>query len=128
MRDYQPKKGKYVLPPSVYHVVLWQVRDYYRLKETADAILEESPPPSDGMPHGTPSPDGVLNKAARRIRLLEVVDMIDDEMQLIPKEYRRGVWNNVLYRSPFPRDADRTTYGRYKSRLLYRLAERQGLI
>lgn len=128
MRDYPPKKGKYVLPPSVYHVVLWQVRDYYRLKETADAILEESPPPSGGMPHGTPSPDGVLNKAARRLRLLEVVDMIDDEMQLIPKEYRRGVWNNVLYRTPYPIDADRSTYGRYKSRLLYRLAERQGLI
>ncbi len=128
MRDYQPKKGKYVLPPPVYHVVLWQVRDYYRLKETADAILEESPPPSDGMPHGTPSPDGVLNKAARRLRLLEVVDLIDDEMQRIPKEYRRGVWNNILYRSAFPQDADRVTYGRYKSRMLYRLAERQGLI
>lgn len=128
MRDYVPQKGKYILPTPVYHVVLWQIRDYYRLKETADSILEESAPPSDGMPHGTPSPDGVLNKAARRLELLKIVEMIDDEMQEIPQEYRRGVWNNILYRTSFPHDADRSTYGRYKSRMIYRLAIKQGLI
>ena len=128
MRDYQRKKGKYTLPNTVYHQVLWQIRDYYRLKDEAQAVLDESPPPPDGLPHGDPDPDGVLKKAMRRIDLLRVTDMIDDELEQIPKEYRRGVWLNILYRTAFPNDAGRSTYARYKSRMIYHLAERQGLI
>lgn len=128
MRDYQRKKDKYILPRAVYHIVLWQMRDYHRLKETAAAILEESTPPADGMPHGAPSADGLANKAIRRAELTRITDIIEDELERIPKEYRRGVWNNILYRTRFPIDADRTTYARYKSRMIYRVAERQGLI
>lgn len=128
MRDYNRRKGKYILPMAVFHQVLWQVRDYYRLKAEADAILDESAPPPDGMPHGDPSPDGVFNKVARRMELLRVPDLIDDELSKIPLEYRHGVWRNILYRTAFPNDADRTTYARYKSRMIYNLAERQGMI
>ena len=129
MKDYQRKKGKYILPDAVYHQVLWQIRDYYRLKTEADAIIEEGGSlANDGMPHGTPSPDGVFNKVQRRLDLLRIVDMVDDELAKIPKEYRAGVWRNILYRTAFPSDADRTTYARYKSRMIYNLAQRQGLI
>lgn len=129
MKDYQRKKGKYILPDAVYHQVLWQIRDYYRLKTEADAIIEEGGAlANDGMPHGTPSPDGVFNKVQRRLDLLRIVDMVDDELAKIPKEYRAGVWRNILYRTAFPSDADRTTYARYKSRMIYNLAQRQGLI
>ena len=129
MKDYQRKKGKYILPNAVYHQVLWQIRDYYRLKTEADAIIEEGGAlANDGMPHGSPSPDGVFNKVQRRLDLLRIVDMVDDELAKIPKEYRAGVWRNILYRTAFPSDADRTTYARYKSRMIYNLAQRQGLI
>ena len=129
MRDYQRKKGKYILPDAVYHQVLWQIRDYYRLKAEADAIVEEGGGlNNDGMPHGSPSQDGVFNKVARRMELLRVPDLIDDELSKIPLEYRHGVWRNILYRTAFPNDADRTTYARYKSRMIYNLAERQGMI
>lgn len=128
MRDYQRKKGKYILPDAVYHQVLWQIRDYYRLKDEAEAILVESPPPPDGLPHGDPDPDGVLKKAMRRMDLTRITDLIEDELSKIPTEYRRGVWVNILYRTAFPDDADRTTYARHKSRMIYNLAERQGLI
>ena len=129
MRDYQRKKGKYILPDTVYHRIIWQIRDYYRLKSEAEAIIEEGGALDlDGMPHGTPSPDGVFNKVQRRLMLLGFVEMVDDELGKIPKEYRQGVWRNILYRTAFPDDADRTTYARYKSRMIYNLAERQGLI
>lgn len=128
MRDYQRKKSKYILPDAVYHQVLWQIRDYYRLKDEAQAILEESPPPPDGLPHGNPDPDGVMKKVARRLELVRMTDMIEDELQRIPPEYRRGVWASILYRTAFPADADRTTYARYKSSMIYNIAERQGLI
>lgn len=129
MRDYRRKTGKYVLPDAVYHQVLWQIRDYYRLKAEADAIIEETGSViGDGMPHGSPSADGVLNKVARRLELLRIVDMVDKEMAMIPREYQQGVWRNILYRTAFPQDADRSTYARYKSRMIFNLAERQGLI
>lgn len=128
MRDYQRKKGKYILPDAVYHQVIWQIRDYYRLKDEAEAILVESPPPPDGLPHGDPDPDGVLKKAMRRMDLTRITYLIEDELSKIPTEYRRGVWVNILYRTAFPDDADRTTYARHKSRMIYNLAERQGLI
>ena len=129
-KDYHPKRNnsKYLLPAPVYFKVIWEIRDYYRMKDMADAILEESPPPSDGMPHGTPSPDGVYNKASRRMYITMILDIIDDELVSIPKEYRRGVWNNIMYKTSFPKDANRGTYSRYKSRMIYNIAQRQGLI
>lgn len=129
MSDYnRTKNSKYILPKAVYNIVIWQIRDYYRMKETAAAILEESAAPADGMPHGSPSPDGVINKVARRLELLALVELIDDELGKIPKDYRRGVWNNILYRTAFPQDADRTTYARYKSKMIYNIAERRHML
>ncbi len=129
MRDYRRTTGKYVLPDAVYHQVLWQIRDYYRLKSEADAIAEETGCLiGDGMPHGSPSNDGVFRKVQRRLDLLRIVDMVDKEMAMIPREYQQGVWRNILYRTAFPIDADRSTYSRYKSRMIYNIAERQGLI
>ena len=129
MRDYQRKKGKYILPDAVYHIVLWQIRDYYRLKEEAEAIIEEGGAlNNDGMPHGSPSPDGVFHKVQRRMELTKITDMIDEELEQIPKEYRMGVWRNIHYRTAFPDDAGRSTYAKWKSRMIYRLAERQGLV
>ncbi|MBO7336437.1 MAG: hypothetical protein J6U42_05815 [Lachnospiraceae bacterium] len=127
MRDYQRKKGKYILPAAVYHQVIWQVRDYYRLKDMAEAVCEESAGMGDGMPHGSPSPDGVFNKATRRMEYTRITDAIDAELAKIPKEYQRGVWNNIHYSTAFPMDAGRTTYSNYKSRFIYQIAVRLGL-
>lgn len=127
-QEYQRKKSKYILPDAVYFQVIWQIRDYYRLKDMADAIASESPGMGDGMPHGSPSADGVFNKAVRRMELTKITDAIDKAYAQIPDEYQKGVWNNILYRSSFPQDADRVTYARYKSKMIYHIAELLGLI
>lgn len=128
VKEYQRKKGKYILPAAVYFRVVWLIRDYYRMKEMAQAILDESPAPSDGMPHGSPNPDGVFNKASRRMYFTMVCDLIDREIERVPREYRRGVWNNILYKAAYPNDAGRSTYAMYKSRTIYNIAEKMGLI
>lgn len=127
MRDYQ-RNSKYKLPYALYHQVIWQIRDYYRLKKMADAVIDERPSMDDGMPHGSPTPDGVFNKVVRRMKYTEITDLIDKELNQIPKEYQQGVWNNILFRSPFPLDAARSTYALYKSRMIYSIAEAEGLI
>lgn len=128
MRDYQRKKNnKYILPTAVYHQTLWIIRDYYRMKEEANAILTESSSALDGMPHGDRSEDVVTKKAIRREKLVAKISAIDAALSDIPPEYRMPIWKNILYGTPYPTYADRTTYGRNKSRFVSRVAERLGL-
>lgn len=127
VRDYQPKKSKYILPQGIYLSTLWIIRDYSRMKESIeDSILTS--PSNDGMPKGTNVSDPTARKAMdlsdvvmKRIRAIE------EARNDIPEEYMHGVWNNVQYRMPFPMDAARETYSRYKSKYIYKVAERLGL-
>ena len=124
MRDYQRQKNnKYILPRAQYHRTLWLIRDYYRLKEEAEYGIQAAPDPPDGMPRGTAISDPTADKAIALGRLLDIIHLIDRERDAIPEEYRRGVWENVMYGTAYPRDADRSTYGRIKSRFVYGVAK-----
>lgn len=125
MRDYQRKKNnKYLLPTAVYHQTLWTIRDYYRMKEDADAILTESSSSFDGMPHGADTVDVVARKAIKREKLIAKISAIDAALSEIPAEYRNSIWKNVLFGTPFPMHADRSTYGRNKAKFIAYAAER----
>ena len=122
-KDYQPKKTKYILPQGIYMSTLWIIRDYARMKESIeDSIL--TTPVRDGMPRGSGISDPTANKA---MNLSDVIMMriraIEEAKRDIPEEYMHGVWNNIQYRMPFPNDAARETYSRYKSKYIYRVAE-----
>ena len=122
-QDYQKKRDKYILPAAVYHQTLWQIRDYNRLKDLYDSVAEERPAPSDGMPHGSGSKsDPTFQKAVKLQEIGRIIKAIEDSRDQIPEEYRRGVWMSVMYRYPFPLDAGRATYGRWKSRFVYGVA------
>ena len=49
-------------------------------------------------------------------------------LETIPKEYRKGVWDNIQYRSAFPLDAARSTYGYYKSQFIFNVARNLKMI
>lgn len=124
MRDYQRQKNnKYILPRAQYHRTLWLIRDYYRLQEEVKYIAEAGPDPSDGMPKGNKISDPTAYKAIRLEKMLDIVNLIDVERKKIPEEYRRGVWDNIMYGTAYPLDADRSTYGRAKSRFVYGVAK-----
>ena len=89
---------------------------------------EEKVTDYDGMPHGSPSFDAMDKKIIRMDKLKQVIDIVETEKESIPEEYRQAVWNNILYRTAYPSEADRTTYGRWKARMIYNVAKRQGLI
>lgn len=127
MRDYQ-RRSKYILPRAVYHQVLWKIRDYYRLKEEAAALLELSAVSMDGMPKSsTQNPDKIGEVVSKREQLLHDVACIDRSLKAIPQEYRKGVWDNIQYGAAFPLDADRTTYSRRKSKFIYTVAHELGI-
>lgn len=123
------KNNKYILPTAVYNHTIWQIRDYRRLKEALAAIPQESPAPPDGMPkaQGATS-DPVYAKVAKMEDIRRVIDAIETELKAIPPEYRKGVWESIQERKRFPNDADRSTYGRYKSKFVFGVAQRLNYI
>ena len=126
MMDYQRQKNnKYILPRAVWNQTIWAIRDYYRLKEEADSIILSSPSP-DGAPGKAGPGDPTYAKAVKRERLVKRVDIIDQSLTKIPQEYRKGVWNNVMYGSRYPADAHRNTYSMWKSRYVFTVAKKMG--
>lgn len=128
MRDYHRKKGKYILPASVYHQTLWIIRDYDRMREELHDIAVSSPPPPDGQPRGSGTADEVFSKVRKRERLSERVAVIETELYLLPAEYQRGVWDNIQSNKPYPLDAGRATYSLYKSRYIHNVAKKLKII
>lgn len=129
MSDYQRKRNnKYILPTAVYHQTLWLIRDYDRMMQELNDIMLESPAPPDGMPRGTSKVSEAQVKAERRAPILAKTNAIEKAMKRVPKEYRRGVWNNIQAREAFPRDADRSTYAKWKSRFIHDVAVALGMI
>lgn len=127
MRDYQRKKTKYILPKAVYYTVLWKVRDYYRCKEMANDLIEEKKEVA-GSGCSTQINDKVAKTAIRREALLKEVRIIEEALKEIPEEYRIAIWNNIQFRQPYPLNADRSTYGRYKSKFIFLVAQKFNLL
>jgi len=117
------KNNRYILPTAVWNKTIWQIRDYYRLKEARDDIIYQRGA-DDGMPHGSGTGDPTFRKAEKLARVQDVVKVIEDALEQIPQEYRKGVWDSVQFRSPYPQDADRTTYSRMKARFVYTVARK----
>jgi hypothetical protein len=131
MRDYQRQKNnKYQLPTTVYHKTLWTIRDYYRIKESLNSIADTSV----GIAYDkdkvqtSGNSDMVFKAAVKYGDVKKVVDCIEDARERMPDEYQQGVWNNILFYNSYPRDADRSTYGRVKSKFIYDVAEGLGYI
>lgn len=124
MRDYQAQKNNpYYLERTLYRATLAVIRDYDRLRMEYKAILEESPAPPDGMPRGTRVSDPTGRTAIRREEISKKLDAVEEALQVVPKEYRKGVWNSIVNYSRYPKDADKSTYWRYKARFVYHVAK-----
>lgn len=123
MRNYQrTKNNPYKLPHNLYMRILYLVRDYERIKSEREDIIHGSPE-HDGLPAsnlGNPT-------EAKGIKLAMLggnCKAIEEAFNEVPKEYRKGVWNNICYQSPYPIDAGEATYKRWRSRFIYKIAEK----
>lgn len=125
MRDYQAKKNNpYILPKPLYMQVLWLIRDYDRMLEEYQGAIDGSPNPPDGQPRGASLVNSTEQKALRRAELWFKIEAIDRALSTIPEEYRRGIWNNIVYWRQYPLDAGRATYARHKQKFVYRIAKK----
>ena len=127
MREYQTQREK-VLPKDVYMTTLHIIRGYYRRKENLQDMLDESPDPDQAKAKGGTPGSPTESKAVRREKDRDVVAAIDKALGSIPKEYRHGVWQKVMYNAPYPDDAHITTYSRYKADFVIMAAHNLGLV
>ena len=127
-KEYQTRHSKNILPRAVYMKTIYQIRDYHRLKENLSDIMDEQPAPR--QPQVSISNKGSLveTKAIKRERDMDIVTGIDKAIETIPEEYRHGVWQAVMYNSPYPEDAALSTYSKYKAEFIIRVAMNLGFI
>ena len=127
MKEYQRKgDGRYVLPQDVYMRTVWAVRSYPRLLRERRDLLGVTTGAIDGMPRAKATVSSTERTAERLERITAQIDAIEQALDEIPPEYRRGVLGQLLGRCGWPPDASRSTYGRWKSRFLYAAAQRLG--
>lgn len=50
------------------------------------------------------------------------IKAVEDAQSVVPPEYMQGVWQNITAYKPFPDDAHRVTYAKYKSRYICKVA------
>ena len=128
MKLYQRHKGKYTLPGTVYMKTVYQIRDYYRLKDRIADVIEGSPDPGEVHVSGGKQVSVTEQKAIKISGDSQIVAAIEDALLTVPDEYRDGVWKNIMIGCPYPSDAARSTYGMYKSKFVYNTAEKLGWI
>ncbi len=128
-RDYQRKiNNRYKLPKAIYHQTLWIIRDYERVKKQLENTLNCSNSNKDinSFIQTNRTSNPVLNEVIKRDKYFNYVKIIEKSLNVIPTEYQKGVWDNITKYKAYPLNADRSTYGRYKSNLYMRL--QKGLI
>ncbi|MCQ4637138.1 hypothetical protein NE619_10410 [Anaerovorax odorimutans] len=116
-------KSKYQLPRAVRMQVIWLVRDYERMKLEYDNAIWTGCGPMDGLPRGNRIGNPTERDALKRIDLSKRIEAIEQALNTVPEEYRKGVWDNLVDRAKYPIDAGSATYARHKGKFLYRIAK-----
>jgi len=125
---YARRTGRYALPPNVRNQLIYLIKDSKRMREEADAIISEYGLNFDSTPkHGVVS-DTVASKAERREYILSRLSAIEAAFERIPKVYRKPIYDNICELKRYPDYADRTTFWRQRSKLLYYLAKELKMI
>lgn len=128
-RDYQRKKrNPWILPHNLYRQTLYAIRDYNRIKEEYEYLIMGQPAEMDGQPKGNHIGDPTAAIVIKAERLRNRIKAIEDAREVVPVDYIKGVWDNILYGKPFPEYAHRNTYGYHKAHFVYEVAKNLTLI
>jgi len=137
-REHQKAKNNpYLLPHNLYMRVLYIIRDYDRMKDEYQVILEASPAPriesgfdrngkfsAEFMPKSCDTAKPTEDKALRLAVISGEMHAIEQALLEIPRMYRRGVVENITEGAWYPKDASPRTYRRWKQRYAYNVAKK----
>ena len=115
------------MPKETQKVAAWIVKSYPRLLLQRYALLESSPRPPE-----VPGKSGIISDptgqtAARLEKVTRYIKAIESARDSVEEGYRQGVWDNAVYRKPFPVYAHENTWKFQRNRFLYAVAVELGL-
>ena len=110
------------MPKTLYKKTLALIRDYERLKEEKEDVISLNGA-GDGQPRGTDTTNPTESKAIKLIEINNQIKAIEEAQKEIPKEYLKGIMENIINNKRYPDDANRVTYCRQKSRYIATVAK-----
>ena len=116
-RIYNPR-----LPHATQKAAAWYCQCYPGWVRERYAILESSPKPPEVLTKGTKISDPTVQKVARLEGITKNIKAIEFAKTTIEEGYREGVWNNAVYKKPFPDYGSVNTWKYHKNRFLYVVA------
>lgn len=119
-------EAEYRLPREIYMSTLWYIRNYRRWCEQREEVLEGTPKP-DGQPRPTLPGDPTARAAERLAMLSGKIRPIEQALEHVPEEYRRGVLRAIIERERYPDYADEKTWKRWRQRFVYFVAVETGM-
>jgi len=123
MRNYQPSKNNnYKLAHSLFMHMVYLVKDYPRMKSEINDVINSVPNALEQSSNNHFS-DPTGNKVVKIEKMSTECKAVELALDDLPIEYRKSVFDKVCHNSPYPIDADRTTYGRWKCRFLWNIAK-----
>lgn len=124
------RRGKYSLSshPEARQRALWLIRDYPNIKEKVAELDGYKGGWSDGGPRGTVPHSSTEDIAIKRAELSRQLDYVDRAIQVVPEEYRIGIWENIQHHKRFPDYAGLKTWKRWKQRFIWYVAYYAGFI
>lgn len=115
--------------PEARQRAIWLIRDYPNIK----AAVEDHDGYGhggryDGAPRSTVPRSSVEDAAIKRAAISWQVEAVEWAFDQIPEEYRRGIWDNIVHRTPYPPYAHLNTWKAWKQKAIFLVAWKAGII
>ena len=114
--------------PEARQRALWLIRDYPHLKARLDDLDGERGGASDGQPRAHDPHSAVEDLAIKRAAISSQLQPVERAFEMIPEEYRRGLWDAIQARKRYPDYANRLTWKKWRQRLLWYVAFYAGFL
>lgn len=117
----------YKLSKDAYHETIWFIRQYRAYKQEYRSLIDLR-----GMKYEMKIRSGLSDPTFEAVRRTERVkgkiDAIERGFSQIPEEYRKGIFENIITKKPYPDFADTSTWKRWKRRVVwYVYIEKEGI-
>lgn len=137
MRDYQPKnKNPYYIDKEIYKSILYIIRSYNSQVNEYNNLIEEKAFPKFNIERK--GNNKVIHDITSEIALklegkANLISAIDKAIKTFKeteseKYYFKGIWNNILYNTPYPLDAAKSTYSYHKARFIWLVGKNLNII
>lgn len=114
--------------PEARQRALWLIRDYPHLKARLDDLDGYRGGASDGQPRAHDPHSAVEDFAIKRAAISSQLQPVERAFEMIPEEYRRGLWDAIQARKRYPDYANRLTWKKWRQRLLWYVAFYAGFL